>query len=76
MKPNPDNRADNADKIQRNMDFTIDNIRRADEMIEKTSDQKVKNDLRAKNDRRADVLNGMRHEIKEEAEAAKKGGFE
>ena len=73
MKPNPDNRADNVERIQRNIDMTMDNIHRANEMIEKTSDQKMKQALNAKNQRRMDALEGMRHEIKDEANAAKKG---
>lgn len=73
MKPNPDNRADNVERIQRNIDMTMDNIHRANEMIQKTSDQKMKQALTAKNERRMDALEGMRQEIKDEANAAKKG---
>lgn len=76
MKPNPDNRADNVDRIQHSIDMTIDNIHRANEMIEKTSDQKTKQALNAKNERRMDALEGMRHEIKDEANATKNRGFE
>lgn len=71
MKPNPDNRADNVDRIQHNIDMTIKNIHRANDMIEKTSDQKAKETLKDKNERRMDALDGMRHEIKDEAEASK-----
>lgn len=71
MKPNPDNRADNVEKIRHNMDMTIENIHRADEMIEKTSDEKLKRDLKAKNERRIEALGGMRREIRDEANAAK-----
>lgn len=71
MEPNPDNRADNVDRIQHNIDMTIDNINRANEMIEKTSDQKMKQTLKDKNERRMDALGGMRHEIKDEAKASK-----
>lgn len=71
MKPNPDNRADNVDRIQHNIDMTIDNIHRANDAIEKTSDQKAKQTLKQKNERRMDALDGMRHEIKDEAKALK-----
>ena len=71
MKPNPDNRADNLDKIRHNMDMTIENIHRADEMIEKTSDEKMKRDLKAKNEHRIEALGGMRREIRDETNAAK-----
>lgn len=76
MKPNPDNRADNVDRIQHNIDMTIDNIHRANEMIEKTSDQKMKQALSVKNERRIDALESMRHEIKDEANAANNKGLE
>lgn len=76
MKPNPDNRADNVDRIQHNIDMTIENIRRADEMIGKTSDQKTKQDLSAKNERRMDALDGMRDEIRDEANFAKNSGIQ
>ncbi len=32
-KPNPDNRADNAERIQENINSTIRNMEAADEMI-------------------------------------------
>lgn len=68
MKNNPDDRRDNVEKIQRNIDCTINNIRLAEEMTEKTSDEKAKKELEAKNERRLDALESMRHEIKDEAE--------
>ena len=74
MKPNPDNRADNVMRIQNNINMTIDNIHRANEMIEKTPDQKMKQDLIAKNERREEALKGMRREIKDEANFSKTKG--
>lgn len=68
MKHNKDNRKDNVEHIQQNIDSTIRNIHRADEMIEKTSDKKMKETLKGKNERREHALAGMRHEIKDEAE--------
>lgn len=73
MKHNPDNRKDNVDRIQRNIDMTIHNIELANEMMEKTSDDKLKKDLEAKNARREQALDGMRSEIRDEAEAREKG---
>ena len=70
-KPNPDNRKNNVERIQRNIDMTIHNIELADEMIEKTSDRKTKITLAKKNDRRQKALDGMRHEIRDEAAARK-----
>lgn len=65
--PKPDDRSNNVDRIQDNITMTIQNIHRADEMIEKTSDNKMKNELKEKNRRRQDALKGMRSEIRDEA---------
>lgn len=67
MKHNKDNRKDNVENIQRNINSTIRNIHRADEMIEKTPDKKMKETLEDKNERRQHALAGMRREIKDEA---------
>jgi small acid-soluble spore protein (thioredoxin-like protein) len=48
--------------------MTIHNMELADEMIEKTSNEKNSQELIEKNERREDALRGMRHEIKDEAE--------
>lgn len=67
MKNKPDNREDNVDKIQRNIDMTMHNMELADEMIDKTSNKKTKEELSDKNIRRNHALEGMRHEIQDEA---------
>ena len=72
-KPKPDDRSNNVERIQRNIDMTIHNMELADEMIEKTSDEKMKKELSEKNDRRRHALDGMRDEIKDEAKARKDG---
>ena len=74
MKHNPDDRRDNVDRIQKNINMTIDNIERAHEMIAETDDEKMKGDLTEKNKRREQALDGMRREIKEEA-TAKQNNF-
>jgi len=66
MRPNPDDRRDNAEKIQKNIDRTIHNIELAEEMIAETGDNKTKLDLKAKNERREQALDGMHREIKDE----------
>ncbi|MBU5424821.1 small acid-soluble spore protein Tlp [Tissierella pigra] len=66
-KPKPDDRRDNVDKIQFNIDNTIQNYRETKEMISKTSDEKSKKDLEEKQERRLESLKGMREEIKDEA---------
>ena len=68
-RPNPDDRRDNVDKLQKNIDTTIRNMEAADEMIAKTSDGKTKQELTEKNDRRKQSLDGFRHEIRDEANA-------
>lgn len=67
MKLNPDDRSDNVENIQYNIGKTIQNIELAEEMISETNDQKMKNTLEEKNERRRESLEGMRKEIKEEA---------
>ncbi len=48
MKHKPDDRSDNVDRIQFNINHTIKNMELAEEMIEKTSDPKTKDDLKEK----------------------------
>jgi small acid-soluble spore protein (thioredoxin-like protein) len=73
MKNKPDDRRDNVDRIQYNIDRTIHNCELADELIDKTDDEKKKNDLIQKNERREESLNSMRREIKDEAMDKKNG---
>lgn len=67
MKHNPDNRRDNVERIQRNINHTIQNMELADEMMVETDDDNTKINLSQKNDRRAKALESMRKEIKDEA---------
>jgi small acid-soluble spore protein (thioredoxin-like protein) len=71
MRPNPDDRRDNVRKIQRNINRTIQNMEAADEMIDKTSDPKMKQELIDKNERRRAGLDNMQGEIRDEAEHQK-----
>ncbi len=72
-KAKPDDRRDNVDKIEYNIGKTLQNIELANEMIDVTDDQKMKQTLEAKNERRKDALKGMREEIKDEATDKKNG---
>lgn len=65
MKPKPDDRSDNVEKIEYNIGKTIQNIELAEEMIAETNDTSMKNTLEEKNERRRDALKGMREEIRE-----------
>ena len=66
-KPKPDDRSDNEERIQRNINYTIKNMEAAEEMIEETSDEKMKKTLADKNERRRRALDGMRKEMKDES---------
>lgn len=73
MKTKPDDRRDNVEHIQENINHTIENMRKADEMIEETSDDKARENLKEKNSRREEALKGMRSEIRDEAIASENG---
>lgn len=74
MKKNPDDRSDNVERIQEHIDDTLRNIREADKTIRATSNDKTRAELSAKNERRAQALDSMRHEIKDEADYRKSKG--
>ena len=71
-KPKPDDRRDNVNRIQNNIDNTIRNYRLAEDMIALTDDEKTIKVLEEKNKRRLESLEGMKDEIKDEAEHAKR----
>lgn len=72
MKSKPDDRRDNVEKLQKNINHTIQNMELAEDMIAKTDNEKTKQELQDKNQRRAQALDSMRGEIKDEAEFQKK----
>ena len=74
-KPKSDDRRDNVDRIQENIDSTIENHRRAEEMMRATDNPQTREELSAKNHKREEALEGMRAEIKEEASWAKKNEY-
>lgn len=73
MKNKPDNRKDNVARIQKNINHTIGNMEAAEEMMQGSND-KTKKELKDKNGRRRDALEGFRSEIKDEANYQKKKG--
>lgn len=73
MRNKPDDRRDNVDRIQHNISNTIQNIELANEMIETTSDTKMKRTLEEKNQRREEALDAMKSEIRDEALAKERG---
>jgi len=71
-RPKPDDRRDNVEKIEYNIGKTIQNMEAAEEIIEKTDNDKMKKDLIEKNKRREEALQGMREEIRDEALSRRK----
>ena len=72
-RPNPDDRSDNVEKIQKNIDRTILNIELAEDMISNTSDEKTRKDLQMKNERREKALDSLRDELVDETLAGEDG---
>lgn len=73
VKRKADDRRDNVEKIQFNIDNTIQNMEMAEEMIAITDDEKTKKNLLGKNKRRQDALEGFRQEIQDEAKDRERG---
>lgn len=73
MKHNPDDRRDNVDRIQFNINQTIDNMEKSKVTAELTDDPIQKQAIKEKNRRRKDALDGFRNEIKDEADAKEQG---
>lgn len=65
-KPKPDDRSDNVEKLQNMVQDTIGNIEEAHETMEFSSGQEKEN-IKAKNKRREEAIEGMRREISDEA---------
>ena len=72
-KPNPDDRRDNVEKIQFSIDNTIKNYREAEQMMSMTDNEKTIKELKEKNERRKNAVEGLRAEIKDEADARDQG---
>nr|WP_226580004.1 small acid-soluble spore protein Tlp [Halobacillus litoralis] len=66
QKPNPDNRADNVDRLQEKVTNTIENIEASHDAMRFSTEEEKRN-IEKKNKRRNQSLEAMRQEIKEEA---------
>jgi len=66
-KPNPDDRSDNVEKLQSMVQDTIQNIEEAHDTMKYASGEE-KEQIKAKNKRREEAIEGMREEIKDEYE--------
>ena len=73
MKHKPDDRSDNVDKLQENINNTIQNIELAEETMSAADNPQMKEDISAKNQRREEALNNMRQEIKDESQDREQG---
>ena len=67
MKHNPDNLADNKVHLQQHIYDTVRNMHKADDMMRATDNEKTKEELSAKNERREAAIDAFRQEIKDEA---------
>lgn len=67
----PDDRSDNVEKLQRAVQNTIENFREAEDYLEEYADEissEEAEQIREKNARRRQSIDGMRSEIKDEAD--------
>ncbi|ABS22506.1 small acid-soluble spore protein Tlp [Bacillus cytotoxicus] len=65
-QPNPDDRSDNAEKLQETLQNTIDNFNEAKETAELSS-EKDRAVIEAKNERRLESIEFLKNEIKDES---------
>ncbi|SIS54806.1 small acid-soluble spore protein Tlp [Alicyclobacillus vulcanalis] len=72
---NPDNRADNVERLQEAIHNTMDNLHEAEDFLAAHADEMHSRDVQnlvAKNDRRRRAIEGFREEIRDEAHDARK----
>ncbi|WP_010649129.1 small acid-soluble spore protein Tlp [Oceanobacillus massiliensis] len=65
FQPNPDDRSDNAEKLQSMVQDTIQNIEKSHDTLQSASGQE-KEQIMAKNKQREEAIEGFREEIKDE----------
>jgi small acid-soluble spore protein (thioredoxin-like protein) len=65
-QPNPDNRSDNVEKLQDMVQNTIENFEEAEDTLQFASNEE-KEQIQAKNKRRAESIESMRSEIQDES---------
>lgn len=64
--PKPDDRSDNAEKLQSMIQDTLENIEKAEESLEFTDSEQQRQQIEAKNERRRESIDSFRSEIKDE----------
>ncbi|GMA64707.1 small acid-soluble spore protein Tlp [Alicyclobacillus fastidiosus] len=66
----PDNRSDNVEHLQKAINHTMQNMREASDFLKAHGDEMNAGDvadIRAKNERREEAIEGFREEIQDEA---------
>lgn len=69
--PKPDNRSDNVERIQHAIANTMENTRQAEDFLKAHGNEmraEDKADMRAKNQRREEAIEGFREEVRDEAD--------
>jgi small acid-soluble spore protein (thioredoxin-like protein) len=65
-KPKPDDRSDNAEKLQSMIHDTLENIEAAEDSLKFTDSETQRQQIEAKNQRRRESIESYRSEIKDE----------
>lgn len=65
-KPKPDDRSDNAEKLQSMIHDTLENIEAAEDSLQFTSSETQIKQIEEKNQRRRESIEAYRSEIKDE----------
>jgi len=74
VRPNPDDRSDNVEKLQEMIENTMANIHETEDFLKAHADQMNPEEmaqLEAKNERRREAIEGYRREIQDELKASK-----
>ncbi|TFB23101.1 small acid-soluble spore protein Tlp [Filobacillus milosensis] len=66
-KSKPDDRSDNVEKIQSTIQNTIKNMEEAEESMANADSPQQQEEIKAKNERRRQSIQGMREEASDEA---------
>ncbi|KON91847.1 small acid-soluble spore protein Tlp [Rossellomorea marisflavi] len=69
MNHRPDDRRDNAQKLQSMVQNTLENIDKAEESMAYTDSEEQLESIRQKNERRKDSIESFRQEIKDESQS-------
>lgn len=69
MNHRPDDRRDNAQKLQSMVQNTLENIDKAEESMAYTDSEEQLESIRQKNERRKESIESFRQEIKDESQS-------